>query len=321
MSSYNSPKPGGYTPGARKIIPLMGIFQDGKWFCNCNPRLPAAIFEAKKETKNKGRWFYTCQRSQCKMFLWRDSAIAREKQAVLDNTRSEPEPARKQTITHGTSNLEEEEDEFGLSQEDEASLTAAAVSLEEAAPSSPPETPRKVAKFDPFTTPGSKRKRDADGLPTPQTQNEPSNVFISPTKARLKGLMWDGNEHGMRSPSATPTPGRFRDAAALLTYQDNTQNYDITDKVMELLKDQHIDEVANSKLKELLNKHALRISGIAKGRDTIRIGLKKKDETIEELKNKISMLELQQSMDKAVIKHLRDSIAGSVSSKNAGATR
>ncbi|KAL8939181.1 MAG: hypothetical protein Q9216_003505 [Gyalolechia sp. 2 TL-2023] len=84
--------------GASKIqkVPLKGLFSDGIWRCNCEPRLPAQRFQTKNGGKNHGRWFYTCQQAQpkrCDFFLWDDDAKPREAKAVLNNSRTEPLPA------------------------------------------------------------------------------------------------------------------------------------------------------------------------------------------------------------------------------------
>jgi hypothetical protein len=70
-----------------------GLFADGIWHCDCTPRLPAERFKVKKEGKNQGRWFYTCQQSDngCGFFLWEDDAKPREEAAVLSGKRSEPQ--------------------------------------------------------------------------------------------------------------------------------------------------------------------------------------------------------------------------------------
>ena len=86
-----------------------GRFENGIWMCDCNPRLPAEHFQVKKETANKGRWFFTCQRSSsnrtknshlhipvhheaasCGFYLWGDDAKPRMEAAVLSGVRSEP---------------------------------------------------------------------------------------------------------------------------------------------------------------------------------------------------------------------------------------
>ncbi|KAK3675522.1 hypothetical protein LTR78_004605 [Recurvomyces mirabilis] len=70
-----------------------GLFAEGIWQCNCTPRLPAEHFKVKKEGKNQGRWFYTCQNSEpkrCGFFLWDEDAKPREEAAVLSGRRTEP---------------------------------------------------------------------------------------------------------------------------------------------------------------------------------------------------------------------------------------
>lgn len=76
-----------------------GLFADGIWHCDCIPsRLPAEKFQVKKESPNKGRWFYTCQQSErsCNFFLWEDDAKPREEAAVLSGKRTEPQRERLQ---------------------------------------------------------------------------------------------------------------------------------------------------------------------------------------------------------------------------------
>jgi len=86
-----------------------GRFENGIWMCDCNPRLPAEHFQVKKDSPNKGRWFFTCQRSSsnrtknshlhipvnheaasCGFYLWEDDAKPRMEAAVLNGVRSEP---------------------------------------------------------------------------------------------------------------------------------------------------------------------------------------------------------------------------------------
>jgi LysM repeat protein len=85
---------GGRGRGVPRSTELKGVFADGIWNCECKPRLPAEHFKVKKETKNKGRWFYTCQNQaekRCDFFLWHEDAKLREEGAVLNNSRSEPQ--------------------------------------------------------------------------------------------------------------------------------------------------------------------------------------------------------------------------------------
>ncbi|KAK3336419.1 hypothetical protein B0T19DRAFT_409423 [Cercophora scortea] len=69
-----------------------GIFENGGWFCDCDPRLPAVHLQTKKAGANKGRWFFTCQQqrgSQCGFFLWEDAAQAREKDDLANGGKSD----------------------------------------------------------------------------------------------------------------------------------------------------------------------------------------------------------------------------------------
>ncbi|KAI1143558.1 hypothetical protein F5Y05DRAFT_157481 [Hypoxylon sp. FL0543] len=82
--------------------PRKGLFRNGVWHCNCIPRLPAVLLQVKKDSRNKGRSFYTCQKdkdkkNKCDFFLWAEDAYEREVGSVLTNSRSEGEatPSRK----------------------------------------------------------------------------------------------------------------------------------------------------------------------------------------------------------------------------------
>ncbi|KAG0648095.1 DNA topoisomerase III alpha [Hyphodiscus hymeniophilus] len=303
---------------------------------NCKPRLPAAHFQVKKDGRNQGRWFYTCQKPKeegCGFFLWDDDAVGREMRAVINNSRTEPDGLRTPADAMREGRAVEvsgskwtqclgkdDEDEFGefpLSAEDVEKVTENIIH-HEPQPAPYPETPRKAIKTDPFTTLGSKRKWAEDALPTPVTNtSKDEDVFTSST-GRLKGHMWDGNERfGLRSPSATPTPSRFRHASESEDVaEEKPKNfYDITQEVMDLLKDQHIDEDTSASLRQLLGKHALQVSGIAKGRDITRVALKTKDAKIAELQQKITTLTTEREMDRTVIRHFKSDMAESIASR------
>lgn len=74
-----------------------GLFANKIWHCDCQPRLPAEHFRVKKDGKNHGRWFYTCQQQEpkrCGFFLWDEDAKSREAAAVMSNRTSEPQQNR-----------------------------------------------------------------------------------------------------------------------------------------------------------------------------------------------------------------------------------
>ena len=95
---------GGRGRGAPRPSVPKGVFEDGIWHCECKPRLPAEHFKVKKESKNKGRWFYTCQNQaekRCGFFLWDEDAKLREEGAVLNNSRSEPQQRHVSDVQEG----------------------------------------------------------------------------------------------------------------------------------------------------------------------------------------------------------------------------
>jgi hypothetical protein len=251
--------------------------------------------------------------------------------AVLNNVRSEPEqaPVSRPTTPDNTKkadrnwiqglgktaaiNISDDDgdDEFGhwdLTQEEEDTMAHVAES------SVLPETPRKVAKNSPFMTPSSKRQRGEESLPTPASVTD--DIFGTPGTGRLNSGMWDGNEpFGLRSPSKTPTPSRFRD---VIEPADGKTGQNLVDEVMQVLKDQKIDDKTKGDLRGVLSKHLLKYSGIVKGRDITRFALAAKDAKITELQQKITALEIEREMDKTVIQHFKDEKAQNINSKGRG---
>jgi hypothetical protein len=286
---------------------------------NCDPRLPAAHFQVRKEGRNKGKWFYTCQESKedgCGFFLWDENAVGREMRAVIGNTRSEPDPSNSgvDDARHKGPNVKwiqslgkEEGDELKEDLWDQEDVTNTT--------SGQPETPRKAIKANPYMTPGTKRKREEYSLVTPITTKKDDILSGPPLSRRYDGRSEVHKTFGPRDTAQTPTPNRFHDAESTGAQEESTISYDTTEEVMELLKDEHIDEETSSKLRELLNKQALRVSGIAKGRDITRVALKAKDSKIAELQQKITALNAEREMDKTIIEHFKRDVAQSIASR------
>ncbi|KAH8175794.1 GRF zinc finger domain-containing protein [Sarocladium implicatum] len=81
---------------------LYGCYQDGKWWCNCQPnRRPAVLREVTKDTPNKGKFFWACPIfAGCNFFLFRDDARVRETGLKTTNPTEEHDlPPRPKTPT------------------------------------------------------------------------------------------------------------------------------------------------------------------------------------------------------------------------------
>jgi hypothetical protein len=250
--------------------------------------------------------------------------------AVIGGSRSEPEvedlrrevdvgrrqKASTKLMAEIEDDDEEEEDEFGewpLELEEEKRIVQAV------------ETPRKMGGGE-FVTPG-KRKWEEETLATPITGKRverDGDIFTTPSK-KFKQDSYETPHSSLRTPSATPTPSTRYLSHDLDLNPDSTpkpqQTYDITSEIFSLLHAQKIEEEIEEKLKEVLSKHALRISGIVRGRDVSRAAIKKKDERIAELEGVIGRLEREREVDRVVIGHLKGDVRASVERRRGGRGR
>ncbi|MCJ1227883.1 hypothetical protein MMC12_004542 [Toensbergia leucococca] len=321
-------------------VPLKGLFSDGVWHCNCEPRLPAERFQTNNGGKNHGRWFYTCQNAQpkrCNFFLWDDEAKPREACAVLSNSRTEQSPqtpnrhpssvyltpqtpySRQRPISPETptphtpskpssvqilsppqQSTSEEPFDWPASDDEELSKVADRISNP---PMPPPQTPRKVQKTNTLSTPGKRRFSaidDDSNIPTPSTPTTGAAPDIFTTPSTNSQAL---NLFCLPSPAETPTPNRFTNIPPMATGQDS----DLATQIIRLLNSthQHLNASTTTAIKEICHKHALFTQGVIKGRDISRSLIKKKTETITELHEKIAVLQAQWETSRAVIRHLR----------------
>jgi len=293
---------------------LKGLFAQNIWHCDCNPRLPADNFQVKKEGKNKGRWFYTCQNKNgetrgCGFFLWDDDAKVREESAVLNNsreeirptndTRSAPAPAsptpqnwaqgdnrRRQPSAEPPSSprtlkgADSVHPEFDMPSGEEHLM----IKTEETAARNPePVTPGK-RKFG--------EMNGASGLATPKTGGQAFATAARP--GPLSAAFLD-----MVSPATTPTPARFANAAGSLD--------GLYEEVAGALRAQNVfvGEEARAAVRDVCAVFARRALGVEKGRDISQLALRARDAKIEELKRRIGTLEAELETERAVVQHLR----------------
>ncbi|GAB7356729.1 hypothetical protein MBLNU459_g7635t1 [Dothideomycetes sp. NU459] len=362
----DNPYPSNEARTPRQLQQPRGLFVDGMWLCNCAPRLPAEHFKVKKEGRNQGRWFYTCQNGEgrrCDFFLWDEDAKPRMEAAILSNSRNEPaampgvfqnrakdpppltttagtsranaihldnrsptqSPGPSPSYTAGTDSShtltsissgqkrtvgdtdfgsddnENESDPFpwALTGQEEAEMTRVVDRISHA-----PETPRKVAKTEAYTTPATTTAKRR--LPWLDYSDETPTQIQTPSKH--VGLLTPASKtpasrgKDAMAPDTTPTPLRFKDALT-----ESSTSSELIDEVFATFKAASAMPTSDLavRLKSVLTKHDLRTQGVAKGREISRLALKAKDAKIAELQARVSALEAEREVDRARIRGLR----------------
>ncbi|KAJ5124410.1 uncharacterized protein N7515_008235 [Penicillium bovifimosum] len=335
------------------MAPLrQGLFKDGLWRCNCPDRPVAAHRQTKKEGINKGKWFYNCAKpqdleSKCKFFLWEELALEREREAVRNNSRSEPDPliftptkrtsprSRNLLITPQTEPrfkdapqhnfisppktakarmISEASDDYGwdddLDESDEL-VTALASSPSQtesfisqssfiSQPNFHPESPSKTPRTANVTSPGKRKlsdvahedaSHDQTALATPFSSQSSRSRMFPPSSAEV---------------CLTPTPSKYKDVLSADTKFDVS---DLAKSLLDTMEKHHVvlPNKARDEVVALLNRHDLRTQGIIRGRDMTRLALKKKDDEIKRLQDRVADLESQRELDHALIEGLEHS--------------
>ena len=298
---------------SNRTTQLRGLFADGIWQCDCDPRLPAERFKVKKEGKNHGRWFYTCQKAQderCGFFLWDEDAKPREESAVLNNSRTEksatkvngeeanpiwkqeqldvaPAAPKRKASPIALSDTSTDID-GGVNDDDLISWPATAAQ--------DPSTPRKAIKSDAYATPATSRIRRlpwldytdddaaAEGTPSkaPATFTQSSHTISLPTP-----------DHTKTDPSS-PTRSRFRDALSSPPPADSLPAT-LTAEVMTLLSAHSVNlpQKTESELRAALARYELRLQGAVKGREMVRAALRSRDNKVVQLQARIAGAEAE----------------------------
>ncbi|KAI9045619.1 uncharacterized protein KD926_008035 [Aspergillus affinis] len=341
LSPQKSPSKG-LSP--RTSVPLRGLFADGVWRCDCSGRPPAVKLQTKNHGMNHGKWFYKCQKppsQQCRFFLWETDAKLREERAVLSNSRTEPtnpqtpskqagygrsglltpqterpfrtapamgppgaqalpQSAKAKMMSEDTAEFEWD-DTFdgspGKSLGKPRQLFASAGSSSSTLGTQSFESessPRKAARTDSFTSPGKRKLSDMQN-DTPQT---PKSVWSQSESWRLP------------PPSAelcmTPTPSKYHNA---LSGDPRAESSDLALQVVKILESHNavLPRRAQEEVSELLNKHDLRTKGVIRGREISWAQIKKKNEEIKQLQDRIEVLEKQRKLDQALLNELSSS--------------
>ncbi|KAK9384686.1 hypothetical protein V1515DRAFT_610880 [Lipomyces mesembrius] len=116
--------------GDRGSIHFAGLYEDGAWKCNCNPRRQAAYREVKKDGRNKGRFFHSCATGKCNFFLWEDDARLRERNDSSALARTRTFNASNVTTTGGVPEQAQKRSSMNMSPVCAASTAGLSVSSE-----------------------------------------------------------------------------------------------------------------------------------------------------------------------------------------------
>lgn len=220
--------------------------------------------------------------------------------------------------TRGAAALEDDDDEeffeCTLSDDEELSKTSAHVS-NRAMP--PPETPRKAAKTDMFSTPG-KRSYDEmtrdrataaihSTVSSPATLLQGDDVFTSASTTNTPNLFTKAH-HAPPSPADTPTHLRFHDPSPDGGSSSNNQDSDLTNEILNCLTSHQVSAMTaelQDGIRAIGNRHSLHTRGVTRGRDISRAAIAKKDETIARLQGDIASLQAEREMNIAVLGLMR----------------
>lgn len=310
--------------GGGQSIRLKGLF-DKIWYCDCAPRQPAEHFKVKKEGKNQGRFFYTCQQDadkRCGFFLWAEEAKSREASCVLNNghgekaqegwsagradVQSAASPA--QSATHashagvkrnirdaGFANGDEDDEAWDLTGAEEKQLAEVADASIQHAPGTPLRGDYTLSAGV-YATPTSEVKRSPRKLPwlqedDPSTSKKSiSDFFNTPTTKRVRMLSPEETPAQLK-PDTIPTDPDSPSPAT--RFQDSLQppaapEASLSEEVLKELGPLPPEKLA--KLRTILRKHESKAEGMRKGRDISRSALKTCQAELREAREKIASL-------------------------------
>lgn len=188
------------------------------------------------------------------------------------------------------------------------------------------ETPRKAPRTATTTSPGKRKLSDIDieneddrrGFQTQRplfaSQSQTQTQSFSPTQALSQSS--PSFSFPWRPPPSsaelcqTPTPKKYNSilTASPSSFQQLHQPSDLANQALSLLESQSvvIPRSTQEDLVSLLNKFDLQMKGVERGRDISRAALKRKDEEIMRLNERVKNLERQREMDGADLEGSRE---------------
>ncbi|TDZ73111.1 hypothetical protein CTRI78_v001396 [Colletotrichum trifolii] len=353
----------GGTPSSQKQR-LDGLFLEGNWYCNCEPRGLASYLRVAKNTKNKGRFFYTCPKGRkggCDFFLWSEDAENRagsgsntmnlppmpddtfgggggaeettpmkpprgaasslptpsmtapatrqrsmgefvSTQKPVETTPSRTAAKRKRVLFEFDDDDDEDELFGNVSSDEERQMFE--VMQSSAKKLGPPGTAAAAAPAAPAAaapaTPSTRRTAHAETPATVSRTLFPEAKRRKPDDGAVSFGSASTTSSGTAVPSSPPpppggTPGE--------------EQLDPTAEVLDLLRAHKVEDAAALRdVRAALQKFALKAKGVARGRDSVRTALKKKDERIADLQERVASLENRNRVQKEQIEDFKAGI-------------
>lgn len=200
--------------------------------------------------------------------------------------------------------MAEDMDEFGWDDEGDTEELAEVFDSSQATepiisqPNFHPESPSKAARTPRMTSPGKRRLREfayenstnsSSAMATPRSSRSTTSSRFPPSSAEL---------------CMTPTPSKYRDVLSTATKGGSS---DLAKEAIGLLEgcDDVLSNRARDQLIDLLDRQELKTKGIRHARDMARNLIRKKDNEIATLREKLSNLEAQREVDRNVINSMR----------------
>jgi hypothetical protein len=211
------------------------------------------------------------------------------------NFKSPPKTAKARMISeasddYGWNDDLDDDDELVKALASSPSQTESFISQPNFHPESPSKTPRTAN----VTSPGKRKlaevaAEDASyertALATPFSSQSSRSRMFPPSSAEL---------------CMTPTPSKYKD---VLSADSKFDTSDLAKSLLDIM-DKHnvvLPNKARDEIVALLNRQDLKTQGIIRGRDMTRLAVKKKDEEIKRLQDRVSDLEAQRELDRSLI--------------------
>lgn len=150
-----------------------------------------------------------------------------------------------------------------------------------------------------FTSPGGGDDDDDDEVRfQPEAVGDPA----TPTPYRKTDALAPTTPTAPAAAATTTTTDNSRSPAAAAAAVDDYPR--IAEEVLSLLSGQPVSESTKRTLRAAMERHEMRVKGVARGREAARAGIAERDERIAELQARVVSLENGRKMDRARLREL-----------------